>query len=185
MLTITPCRTVSACPPDLSTPWLDRFATRAAAAVNGTRAVLRLHGRIVRYRNRDLRGYGLTSARMRILEVIGAHGGSSISEIARRLDLSRQAVHRVVHDLVALGLLRLHARDRDRRARIPMLNRFGEAGVDFAVTGRITQRTKSSRPSGCVTSSSPSIVERISRRLECAAAEVQPRAELLDPGGGP
>jgi len=99
---------------------------RRAAALAGCRSLFRLHGRLVRTRNICLEELGLTSARLRILEVIALYPGSNLSAIAARLDLSRQAVHRVVHDLVREEMLVLRRDPADGRALTPVITEFGD-----------------------------------------------------------
>jgi DNA-binding transcriptional ArsR family regulator len=81
---------------------------------------------------------GLTCAQLRVLEVLIEHPDSNISEIARDLDLSRQAVHRVVHLLADAGFLSLEKNRRgDRRAVIPQLS---ETARFCAIDGITWQR---------------------------------------------
>jgi len=105
------------------------------AAVQGASALFRLHGRLVRARNRGLFVCGLTSAQLRILETMRDHPGENLSAIAWRLDLTRQAVHRVVHDLVRHLFVRLERDPQDRRAVIPKVTSFGsvysEGGLNW------------------------------------------------------
>ena len=112
--------------------WHEFFEARDAATLDGARALLRLHGRLVRRRNRALREFALTSARLRILDVLTEYPDSNLSVIARRLDLSRQAVHRVLHDMVDIGLIDLHPDEHDRRAWVPVINDVGKVTAEFA-----------------------------------------------------
>jgi DNA-binding MarR family transcriptional regulator len=106
---------------------------RAKAAKANLRALFRLHARLVRTRNRDLFELGISSAGLRIVEVILEDPEANLSVIARVLDLSRQAVHRVVRGLVRLGFLGLRRDPRDRRARIPWITDFGDIYIRDAM----------------------------------------------------
>jgi DNA-binding MarR family transcriptional regulator len=106
---------------------------RVQAAKANLRALFRLHARLVRTRNRDLFDLGLSSAGLRIVEVILEHPDANLSVIARVLDLSRQAVHRVVRGLVRLGFLSLRRDPRDGRARIPSITDLGDIYIRDAV----------------------------------------------------
>jgi DNA-binding MarR family transcriptional regulator len=101
---------------------------RQAANRRLHRALFKLHSRVVRTRTRRTSELGLTSARLRILEQLLECPGISITGIAFRLDLCRQAVHRVVHDLARAGYLTLErGRADDRRAVIPNITARGWA----------------------------------------------------------
>jgi DNA-binding MarR family transcriptional regulator len=112
-------------------PETDRDRIQAAKA--NLRALFRLHARLVRTRNRDLFELGISSAGLRIVEVILEDPEANLSVIARVLDLSRQAVHRVVRGLVRLGFLGLRRDPRDRRARIPWITDFGDIYIRDAM----------------------------------------------------
>jgi DNA-binding MarR family transcriptional regulator len=87
----------------------------------------------VRARNRGLFVYGITSAQLRILETMRDHPGENLSVIAWRLDLTRQAVHRVVHDLVRHLFVSLERDPQDRRAVIPKVTIFGSVYAEGAL----------------------------------------------------
>ncbi len=100
-------------------------AARCRAATAHLRALFRFHSRLVRTRDLDLFELGLSSAALRILEVIAEYPQANLSAIAVVLDLSRQAVHRVVRDLVRQEFLTLRRDSGDRRALIPSITEFG------------------------------------------------------------
>ncbi len=108
-------------------------ADHAEAANHAYRAMLQFHARTVRLRSGTLCELGLTHARLRILRVIASEPDISISQIARVLDLSRQAVHRVAHDLMDCGLIELETTWRDRRARIAKLTDYGRFIANIAM----------------------------------------------------
>lgn len=70
---------------------------------------------------------GLTTARAQLLDALAAGGPQSVSQIARGLGLSRQAVQRVADDLVASGLA-VYGRNPDHaRAQLLTLTEPGQA----------------------------------------------------------
>ena len=70
---------------------------------------------------------GLSTARVQLLDALAAGGPRSVSQIARALGLSRQAVQRVADDLVALHLA-AYARNPDHaRAQLLALTDQGQA----------------------------------------------------------
>lgn len=78
---------------------------------------------------------GLTTARAQLLDALAAGEPRSVSQVARSLGLSRQAVQRVADDLVALGLA-VYARNPDH-ARAQLLA--------LTERGRVTQAQAASR----------------------------------------
>jgi DNA-binding MarR family transcriptional regulator len=98
----------------------DRRAHRQAS-VDWFHSLMQLHARLARLRSDATAKFALTHARLRVLGVIARTRDLCISDIARELDLTRQAVHRVVHDLVELQMLELAPSTRSARERIPRL----------------------------------------------------------------
>jgi len=98
----------------------DRHARRKAS-VDWFHSLMQLHARLARLRSGATAKFALTHARLRVLGAIARTPGLCISDIARELDLTRQAVHRVVHDLVELKMLELQRSPRSSRERIPRL----------------------------------------------------------------
>jgi DNA-binding MarR family transcriptional regulator len=94
---------------------------------------MQLHSRLARLRTGAMGGFALTHARLRVLRVIASRRGDCISDIARELDLSRQAVHRVVHDLLRMRLITLTESSRSGRARVPRLAAAGRVAVKCGV----------------------------------------------------
>ena len=91
--------------------------SQATAAVEAYEALLCMHARLRRIRTNALAEFGLRDAQLRVVKIVEVEPGISISQIARRLDLSRQAVHRVVHRLARDNYLELR---RGRRRGRPM-----------------------------------------------------------------
>lgn len=89
------------------------------------------HARYVRLHTRANAEHALTHARARILDALLEAEGYNISELAWRLDLTRQSVHRVVHEMERVRLLRLER--RGRRDLLPKLTVLGRAIAKQAV----------------------------------------------------
>lgn len=105
------------------------LATHRKASVVAFQALLQLHCRLARLRSGATAKFALTHARLRVLGVVSRMPGLCIADIARELDLTRQAVHRVVHDLVALQMLELQPSARSGRERIPRLDAAGRVAA--------------------------------------------------------
>jgi DNA-binding MarR family transcriptional regulator len=101
-----------------------------SAAFDAFQAMLALHGRLARLRTGATSGFGLTHARLRVLRAIATHPGACIAALARNLDLTRQAVHRVVHDLRRMNLLELVPSSRSARERVPKLKAAGRVASE-------------------------------------------------------
>lgn len=114
---------------------IDRLFAHRKASLDAFLALFALAARLARLRTGAGALYGLTHARLRVLRAIHEHRGASISELGRALDLSRQAVHRVVHDLARMQWLKLERGTRSRRERIPRLLAAGRVasrcGLDW------------------------------------------------------
>ena len=95
--------------------------------------MLKLSARTARLRSGTLNELGLTHARLRVLGVVAKSAELSMSQIARYLDLSRQAVHRVIHDLVKANVLTLSRPQRNRKIRIAELTTHGRAVAELAL----------------------------------------------------
>jgi len=100
------------------------------ASCEAFQALMQFHSRFARLRSGATRGFGLTHARLRVLRAIATLPGACIAELARELDLTRQAVHRVVHDLRRMGLLELGPSRRSARERVPKLRAAGRVASD-------------------------------------------------------
>lgn len=73
----------------------------------------------------DRHGYGFVTQAMARLFIQVAHGPMSVSELARRLDISRQSLHQTVSAACERGLIELIGDPVNRRIRIV---RFTDAG---------------------------------------------------------
>lgn len=66
----------------------------------------RLNGALLAAGNEITKPHGMTSARWQVMGAIDLTGQSiTVSEIARRMGLTRQAVQRIVNDLEQLGMV--------------------------------------------------------------------------------
>lgn len=100
---------------------LEAREAHAHAAVEAYESLLCMHARLRRIRTNALAEFGLSDAQLRIVKIVEAEPGVSISRIARLLDLSRQAVHRVIHRLALdsyVTLQRSRARGRPMEVRL-------------------------------------------------------------------
>jgi len=90
--------------------------------------LFRLNGRLVAAGDRLTADLGLSTARWQVLGAI-KFGVFTVSQISRAMGLTRQAVQRVVHDLVDLGLVRLEDNPKHRRASLVHLTAAGHAVI--------------------------------------------------------
>ncbi len=58
--------------------------------------------------------------------------GSRPAELARRIGISRQAVHKTLNDMVAAGLVELAPDPTDQRAKVVVLTEIGQERVSLA-----------------------------------------------------
>lgn len=71
---------------------------------------------------------GLTSARWQVIGAIGMSPSPlPVAHIARNMGLSRQAVQRIVNDLVEQGLLQFAVNPHHQRAKLVLLTKKGKA----------------------------------------------------------
>ena len=87
-----------------------------------TRPVTLASARVV---ERSLRPHGLTVGGRAILELLSEGGPATVPDLARALDVSRQAVQRLVNDTVASGHARLSDNPRHRRSQLVGLTERG------------------------------------------------------------
>ena len=86
----------------------------------------RMHGAMIDAGNRITKPYGLTSARWQVMGAIDLNGGGMpVSQIARQMGLSRQAVQRVVNDLKRLEMVLLKKNPADKRAPLVSISKRG------------------------------------------------------------
>ncbi|GBQ10871.1 MarR family winged helix-turn-helix transcriptional regulator [Swaminathania salitolerans] len=63
------------------------------------------------------REYGLGAAHHRVLFLVSTHQGLTMSDLLRRLNITKQSLNRVLQDLMARGLLEQRADRHDRRLK--------------------------------------------------------------------
>lgn len=81
----------------------------------------RLNGSLLEVGNSIAEPFGLTSARWQVMGAIDIAGQPlTVSQIARRMGLSRQGVQRIVNDLVSLGMIEA-AKNLDHK-RAPLIS---------------------------------------------------------------
>lgn len=90
--------------------------------------VFRLNGALIAAGDRLVSDLGLTSARWQVLGAVAKSGASpSLSEVARAMGLSRQAVRRITQDMARDGLLNIYPHPANRRVRLIKLTEAGRA----------------------------------------------------------
>lgn len=96
--------------------------------------VFRLNGALVHAGDGLVADIGLTSARWQVLGAIALTAQPlSVAGIARTMGLSRQAVLRLVKEMIGDGLLRLAENPHHRRARLVLMTVTGEAVYAAAI----------------------------------------------------
>jgi DNA-binding MarR family transcriptional regulator len=100
--------------------------------------VFRLNGRLLAAGDRLVADLGLTSARWQVLGAISfAHTPQSVSNIARSMGLTRQAVQRTVNELVVSGLAEFAPNPHHQRAQLVMLTKKGSVAFDGAMARQV------------------------------------------------
>ena len=90
----------------------------------------RLNGVLLDAGNQLTKPHGLTSARWQVMGAIDHEGHPmTVAQIARRMGLSRQAVQRIVHDLVKLEMIDLEANQDHKRAPLVVLTERGRKTI--------------------------------------------------------
>ncbi len=88
----------------------------------------RLNGELLEAGNRITHPHGLTSARWQVMGAIDIAGQPlTVSQIARRMGLSRQGVQRIINDLVKLGMV--CPKDNVDHVRAPLFS-ISKAGAE-------------------------------------------------------
>jgi DNA-binding MarR family transcriptional regulator len=95
--------------------------------------IFRINGRLLAAGDRLVADLGLTSARWQVIGAIAIAGGpQTVPAIARTMGLTRQAVQRLVNDLMADGLVEAKRNPNHRRARLFALTGAGVAAFERA-----------------------------------------------------
>lgn len=101
--------------------------------------ILRAGARLTHARNALLVGFGTTSARLRLLKAIHRLPiAFTVSELARALNVSRQTLQPMIHELEAAGLIYIRPNARHVRASVISLSTLGEATLGQMV--KVEQR---------------------------------------------
>jgi DNA-binding MarR family transcriptional regulator len=95
--------------------------------------VLRLSGQVSVAGDGLFADLRLSTARWQVVEAIAASGGgATVSDLARKLGVSRQAVQRIVNDMRADGLVWTSANPHHRRAPLIQLTGDGARARELA-----------------------------------------------------
>ncbi len=90
--------------------------------------IFQLNGALLLAGNKITKPYGLTSARWQVMGAISlAEQPLTVSQIARRMGLTRQAVQRIANDLIRLGMIVLTSNLDHKRAPLLSISEVGEA----------------------------------------------------------
>jgi DNA-binding MarR family transcriptional regulator len=117
--------------------------------------VFRLNGRLLSAGDRLVGDLGLTSARWQVLGAVAlAAQAETVAGIARSMGLTRQAVQRIVNDLLADGLLAGADNPSHRTARLVSMTEAGAAAFAEA-----SQRQRSWAERIAAGQAAPAIVE--------------------------
>jgi DNA-binding MarR family transcriptional regulator len=116
-------------------PFYHPQKTAASNAVTDLiRAVMRMNATVQKSGTRLMRGTGMTTARWQTLsELCALEKPVSVSELARYMGLTRQAVQRLVDGMASDGLLELSANSGNARAIHLHLTEAGKAAYEAAL----------------------------------------------------
>jgi DNA-binding MarR family transcriptional regulator len=95
-------------------------------------ALAALHARLRRLRDNACAEFGLTHAQMRVLAVVREMDWVELSFVAKTLDVTRQAVHRVVRDLARMQYLLIERGTSTGRPLILSLDEHRKIEIDGA-----------------------------------------------------
>ena len=95
--------------------------------------IFRINGRLLVAGDRLVADLGLTSARWQVIGAIAiAEQPQTVPAIARSMGLTRQAVQRLINELMADGLVEARTNPHHRRARLFSLSSAGAAAFEGA-----------------------------------------------------
>ncbi len=144
--------------------------------------IFRLNGRLVAAGDALVADLGLTSARWQILGAVALSGRpQTVSAIARRMGLTRQAVQRVVNDMTERGLIAMIDNPADRRARLVTLTETGRDAYAAAIARQIPWANETGRdiPPARL-SDALDVLRMIGQRLDPTAPAMRPAEEDND-----
>ena len=140
-----------------------------------TRPVTLASARVV---ERSLRPYGLTVGGRAVLELLSEGGPATVPDLAHTLDVSRQAVQRLVNDTVAAGHAVLTDNPRHRRSQLVGLTERGRQA--FAEVRREELRQLATLAPEC----SAAALETAHQVLAALARDIRDRATAALGEGG-
>jgi DNA-binding MarR family transcriptional regulator len=110
-------------------PFYHQNKTPASNALTDLiRAVIRMNATVQKSGTRLMRGTGITNARWQTLSELSAiEQPVTVSELARHMGLTRQAVQRLADDMASDGLVEFAANPGDARAMHLLLTEAGRA----------------------------------------------------------
>lgn len=89
-------------------------------------STFRLNGSLLDAGNRLTKPHGLTSARWQVMGAIDFEGQLTVSQIARRRGLTRQAIQRIVKDLTKLGMVEVKPNRDHINSPLIAISKLGE-----------------------------------------------------------
>jgi DNA-binding MarR family transcriptional regulator len=116
-------------------PFYHQNKTPASNALTDLiRTVIRMNATVQKSGTRMMRGTGITNARWQTLsELFALEQRVTVSELARHMGLTRQAVQRLADDMVSDGLVEFAANPGDARAMHLLLTEAGKAAYHDAL----------------------------------------------------
>ncbi|KRA24914.1 hypothetical protein ASD65_11100 [Microbacterium sp. Root61] len=96
--------------------------------------IFRVNDRLIVVGDATVKDFGLTSARWLVLGAVAlSESPLPVSQIARNMGLSRQAVQRLANEMSAAGLVELRENPKHRRARLVVLTDAGRVSYETAL----------------------------------------------------
>jgi DNA-binding MarR family transcriptional regulator len=119
----------------LNVPFYHHQKTPASNALTDLiRTVIRMNAMVQKSGTRLMRGTGITNARWQTLsELFALEKPVTVSELARHMGLTRQAVQRLADDMASDGLVEFAKNPGDARAMHLLLTEVGKAKYDEAL----------------------------------------------------
>jgi DNA-binding MarR family transcriptional regulator len=116
-------------------PFYHQNKTPASNALTDLiRTVLRMNATVQKSGTRLMRGTGITNARWQALsELFALEQRVTVSELARHMGLTRQAIQRLADDMASDGLVEFVENPGDARAMHLLLTEAGRAAYDDAL----------------------------------------------------
>jgi DNA-binding MarR family transcriptional regulator len=116
-------------------PFYHQNKTPASNALTDLiRTVIRMNATVQKSGTRMMRGTGITNARWQTLsELFALEQRVTVSELARHMGLTRQAVQRLADDMASDGLVEFAANPGDARAMHLLLTEAGKAAYHDAL----------------------------------------------------